>query len=181
MGMVTRAGVVVDAFALDAVKTYLRIDGESEDSALAALIVAAVEQCEAYVGAAVLQRAMTEVIVPGAAWQLLTPAPVRVISGVAALAIGGGTTALPASAYEIDIDADGRGRVRFLAPVLEKRVVVSLEAGLATGWAGLSESLRHGIVRLVSHFHVYRDRADELGPPAAVAALWRGSRRVRIG
>jgi hypothetical protein len=78
MGMVTRAGVVVDAFALDAVKTYLRIDGESEDSALAALIVAAVEQCEAYVGAAVLQRAMTEVIVPGAAWQLLTPAPVRV-------------------------------------------------------------------------------------------------------
>ena len=82
MGMVTRAAVTVDAFALDAVKTYLRIDGGSEDSALAALIATAVEQCEAYVGAAILQRAMTEVIVPGAAWQLMTPMPVRVISGV---------------------------------------------------------------------------------------------------
>jgi uncharacterized phiE125 gp8 family phage protein len=180
MGMVTRAAVAVDAFALDAVKTYLRIDGESEDSALAALIATAVEQCEAYVGAAILQRVMREVLVPTAAWQLLTPTPVRVISGVAGLAIGGGTTALPASAYEIDIDTDGRGRVRFLAPVSEKRVQVSVEAGLATGWAGLSDSLRHGIVRLVAHMHAFRDRADELGPPAAVAALWRGSRRVRI-
>jgi uncharacterized phiE125 gp8 family phage protein len=180
MGMVTRAAVAVDAFALDAVKTYLRIDGESEDSALVALIATAVEQCEAYVGAAILQRVMREVLVPTAAWQLLTPTPVRVISGVAGLAIGGGTTALPASAYEIDIDTDGRGRVRFLAPVSEKRVQVSVEAGLATGWAGLSDSLRHGIVRLVAHMHAFRDRADELGPPAAVAALWRGSRRVRI-
>jgi uncharacterized phiE125 gp8 family phage protein len=180
MGMVTRAAVTVDAFALDEVKTYLRIDGESEDSALAALIATAVEQCEAYVGAAVLQRAMTEVIVPGAAWQLLLPAPVRVISGVAALAIGGATVPIDPATYEIDIDAEGRGRVRFLVPVLEKRVVVSMEAGLAVTWAGLSESLRHGIVRLVSHYHVYRDRADELGPPAAVAALWRGSRRVRL-
>lgn len=180
MGMVTRAAVAVDAFALDAVKTYLRIDGESEDSALAALIATAVEQCEAYVGVTILQRAMTEVIVPGVAWQLLSPAPVRVISGVAGLAIGGGTTALLASTYEIDIDAEGRGRVRFLAPIAEKRVVVSIEAGVAPNWAGLSESLRHGIIRLVAHYHAFRDRADELGPPAAVAALWRGSRRVRL-
>jgi uncharacterized phiE125 gp8 family phage protein len=180
MGMVTRAAVAVDAFALDEVKTYLRIDGESEDSALAALIATAVEQCEAHVGVAILQRAMSEVLVPTAAWQLLLPAPVRLISSVAGLAIGGATTVLSPSAYEIDIDADGRGRVRFLAPVSEKRVVVSVEAGVAANWAALSESLRHGIVRLVSHYHVYRDRADELGPPAAVAALWRGSRRVRL-
>ena len=132
MGMVTRAAVAVDAFALDAVKTYLRIDGESEDSALAALIATAVEQCEAYVGVSILQRATTEVIVPGAAWQLLSPMPVRVISGVSSLAMSGATVALPASAYEIDIDVDGRGRVRFLAPVAEKWVLVSLEAGLAT-------------------------------------------------
>lgn len=180
MGMVTRAAVAVEPHALDAVKTYLRVDGDSEDSALSALIATAVEQCEAYVGVAVLQRTMTEVIVPGAAWQLLTPAPVRVIAGVAALATGGGTVALAASAYEIDIDAEGRGRVRFLLPVPEKRAVVSMESGLATTWAGLPESLRHGIIRLVGHYHVYRDRADELGPPAAVAALWRGSRRMRL-
>lgn len=180
MGMLTKAAVVVDSFALDEVKTYLRIDGEAEDSALAALIATAVEQCEAFVGQAVIERAMTEVLVPCAAWQMLLAAPVRVISGVVALAIGGGTSAVPPSAYEIDIDAEGRGRIRFLAPVAEKRVQASFRAGLAAGWSGLPESLRHGIVRQVAHYHLFRDRADELGPPAAVAALWRGSRRVRL-
>lgn len=180
MGIVTRVAVAVDGYALDEVKTYLRIDGDAEDSALAAMIATAVEQCEAYVGMAVLQRAMTEIVVPGAAWQILTPAPVRVMSTVATLAISGATTAVAASAYELDIDTDGRGRIRFLAPVAEKRVVVGVEAGMATSWAGLPESLRHGIVRLVAHYHMFRDRADELGPPAAVAALWRGSRRMHL-
>lgn len=180
MGMVTRGPVPVDSFALDEVKTYLRIDGDGEDSALLALIATAVEQCEAFVGQAVLQRAMTEVIVPETSWQVLSPTPVRAISGVAALAISGATVALAPSSYEIDIDADGRGRVRFLAPVSEKRAVVTMDAGVSATWAGLSESLRHGIVRLVAHYHVFRDRADELGPPAAVAALWRGSRQVRL-
>jgi uncharacterized phiE125 gp8 family phage protein len=180
MGLLTRAPVVVDSFALDEVKTYLRIDGESEDSALAALIVTAVEQCEAFVGQAILQRAMTEVLVPVAAWQMLLPEPVRAISGVVALSIGGGTSAVPPSAYEIDIDTAGRGRIRFLAPVVEKRVQVSFTAGVAASWSGLAESLRHGIVRQVAHFHAFRDRADELGPPAAVAALWRASRKVRL-
>ena len=67
-----------------------------------------------------------------------------------------------------------------MLPVSEKRVVVSLEAGLAATWAGLPDSLRHGVVRLVAHHHAFRDRADELGPPAAVVALWRGARRMRL-
>ena len=180
MGLVTRALVTADAFALDEVKTYLRIDGETEDLALAALIANAVEQCEAYVGYAILQRAMSETLAPMAAWQKLTPAPVRVISSVVALALDGSTSAVSASAYEIDIDADGQGRIRFLAPVAQARVVVGLEAGLVARWALLPDSLTHGIVRLVAHYHRFRDRADELGPPAAVMALWRGSRKVRL-
>ena len=85
--------MAVDAFALDELKTFLRIDGESEDSALSALIATAVEQCEAFVGVAVLQRAMAETLAPTAAWQLLTPTPVRVISGVASLSRTRVTTA----------------------------------------------------------------------------------------
>ncbi len=180
MGVLTRAAVIIDAFALDEIKTYLRIDGDSEDSALAALAATAIEQCEAYVGVAVLERTMTEMLVPVAQWQSLSPVPVRSIVSVAAVAIGGATAAVPAGSYEIDIDTEGRGRVRFLAPVVEKKVIVTFEAGLATNWSGLAESLRHGVVRLVAHYHAFRDRADELGPPAAVAALWRGSRRVRL-
>jgi uncharacterized phiE125 gp8 family phage protein len=180
MGQVTRAAVVADAFALDEAKTYLRIDGEDEDSAIAGMIATAVEQCEAFTGLAVLRRAMSEILVPGAAWQLLTSMPVRAVTSVAGLALDGSTVALNASAYELDIDADGRGRVRFLAPVVQSRVVVTVEAGLSANWAGLPESLRQGVVRLVAHYHAHRERADELGPPAAVAALWRASRRVRL-
>jgi uncharacterized phiE125 gp8 family phage protein len=180
MGAITRAAIVADSFALDAAKTYLRIDGETEDSAVTALLVTAMEQCEAFTGLALIRRAMTETLSPGGAWQLLTPEPVRAVTNVQGLALDGSTVALNASAYEIDIDADGRGRVRFLAPIVQSRAVVTVEAGLAVNWAGLPESLRQGVVRLVAHYHVHRERADELGPPAAVAALWRGFRRVRL-
>lgn len=180
MGIVTRAALVADAFALDAAKTYLRIDGDDEDSAVAAMIATAVEQCEQFTGFAVLRRVMTETLKPLADWQTLSPVPVKAVTGVQGLAIDGSTAALNASAYELDLDVDGRGRVRFLAPVLQTRVIVTFEAGLASGWAGIPEGLRQGILRLVSHYHAHRERADELGPPAAVWALWRGSRRVRL-
>jgi hypothetical protein len=65
---------------------------------------------------------MTETLVPGAAWQLLSPEPVRAVTSVQGLALDGTTVALNATAYEIDIDSEGRGRVRFLAPVAQSRV-----------------------------------------------------------
>lgn len=180
MGMVTRAAITADSFALDAAKTYLRIDGESEDSAIAAMIAIALEQCEAFAGIATIRRAMTETVTPVGAWQILTPVPVRAVTGVQALAVDGSMVALAPGAYEIDIDADSRGRVRFLAPVAEGRAVVALDAGMAADWAGLPDSIRQGVLRLVAHYHAHRERADELGPPAAVTALWRGIRRVRL-
>lgn len=40
------------------------------------------------------------------------------------------------------------------------------------------EPLRQGIVRLVAHMHLHRD--GDQSPPAAVAALWRPWRRMRL-
>jgi uncharacterized phiE125 gp8 family phage protein len=180
MGAVTRSAITIDAAALDAAKTYLRIDGEEEDSGLAGLIAIAVAQCEAFCGQMMLQREASETLRPDADWQGLIVAPVRSITSVQALALDGAKTALNASAYELDIDADGQGRVRFLSSVPQGRVVVTASAGAATNWASLEETLRQGIIRLVAHYHVHRERADELGPPAAVHALWRAKRRVRL-
>lgn len=180
MGLITRAALVADAGALDAVKTYLRIDGDDEDSGLSALIATAIAQCEAHIGQMAMIRTATETIAPDAAWQLLTPEPVTAISGVQGVNADGSLTALSGSAYETDIDMNGRGRIRFLAPVTQKRAVVTLQAGLAAGWTALPEGVRQGIIRLVAHYHAHRERADELGPPAAVAALWRPARRVRL-
>ena len=48
-------------------------------------------------------------------------------------------------------------------------------------WADLPESLRHGVVRLAAH-HFRQRESDStlLMPPAAIAALWRPWRRMRV-
>jgi hypothetical protein len=61
------------------------------------------------------------------------------------------------------------------------RVEVTATAGLAPEWEALPEAIRLGVLRLVGHLHLYRDSADDRGPPAAVAALLRPWRRMRFG
>jgi uncharacterized phiE125 gp8 family phage protein len=51
---------------------------------------------------------------------------------------------------------------------------------MATDPNGLPEALRHGIVRLAAHLYSHRDEAEQAGPPAAVTALWRPWRRLRL-
>lgn len=53
--------------------------------------------------------------------------------------------------------------------------------GLApVGWSELDEALRHGIVRFAAHQYRTRDRGEDATLPAAIAALWRPSRMVRL-
>ena len=54
-------------------------------------------------------------------------------------------------------------------------------AGLAADWTVLPEPLRHGMVRLAAHQHRERESSGAASvPPAAVAALWRPWRRLRL-
>ena len=107
-------------------------------------------------------------------------APVRAIAGVSALAADGTATALPVGDYALDIDAAGEGWVRLLRTITQKRIRVAYSAGMAADPNGLPEALRHGIVRLAAHFYMNRDAAGEVAPPAAVTALWRPWRRMRL-
>ena len=49
----------------------------------------------------------------------------------------------------------------------------------ASRWEAL-EPIRQGVIRLAAHLFTHRDAADEGAPPAAVAALWRPWRRMRL-
>ena len=52
---------------------------------------------------------------------------------------------------------------------------------LAEDWAEVPQAIRHGAIRLAAH--LYRQRDSESGgttPPAAVAALWRPWRKLRL-
>jgi uncharacterized phiE125 gp8 family phage protein len=173
--------MAVPADAVADARAYLRIDGAPEDALIATLAGAAMGLCERFTGLALLSAARSDAVAAcSPEWQRLPATPVRAIASVAALDPAGVATALPVGAYAIDIDAAGDGWVRLAAPPAESRLLVGYTAGLAADWASLAEPLRQGVIRLVAHLYTHRDAADDAGPPAAVAALWRPYRRMRL-
>jgi uncharacterized phiE125 gp8 family phage protein len=168
-------GAVMEAAAapvgLDEVRAYLRVEHEAEDGLIAGLVRTAAGLCEGFTGQALIAREVIETVPVSCEWRRLSIAPVRSIEAVGEL---------PVEAYAIDIDANGDGWVRVTQPGAQARVSVTYQAGMAADWNGVPEALRQGIIRLVAHLYAHRDRADDEGPPAAVAALWRPWRRMRL-
>lgn len=168
--MLSGAAIEVPASAVAEARGYLRVDGTSEDAAIERLLQAAAELCEGFTGQAVLERDFVEEMLVTGGWQRLAATPVRAVTAVESAGV-----ALPPEEYAIDIDVGGDGWMRVGAAA---RVAVRFRAGLAVDWAGLPEAVRHGIVRLAAH--LYGAREGDAGPPAAVTALWRPYRRMRL-
>jgi uncharacterized phiE125 gp8 family phage protein len=167
------------AVGLSDAKAYLRLEHGGEDGLIAGLLRSAGEACEAFTGLVLTERAVREIVPAGAAWARLTARPVRAIESVAALGLDGAEAPLPPDAYAVDIDAAGDGWVRVTAAGQAKRVRVAYRAGLAAEENEVPEPLRQGIVRLAAHLYGARDQ--DAAPPAAVTALWRPWRRMRLG
>lgn len=177
---VVAAPIVGGTGARDEVKAFLRIEGTEEDATLDRLIAVAIGCGEDFTGRVFLIRDLLEVQPATTAWQRLGRAPVRAITALATLAADGTVIALTAPAYAVDIDAGGDGWVRLMGASVGGRVQATYQAGVAAGWDGLPEPLRQGAVRLAAHLFTHRDAADGGAPPAAVAALWRPWRRMRL-
>jgi uncharacterized phiE125 gp8 family phage protein len=180
MGEIVAAAPPVLPVPLAELKAYLRIATSDEDALLAGLVRSAAETCEAFLGRLLIERRVEEVLAAPRAWTRLGAAPVRAIETVTALAADGTPALLPAGAYAIDIDAAAEGWVRLLAPIAEKRVRVIYVAGLAADSNGIGEAIRQGLIRLAAHLYLSRDGAAADAPPAAVTALWRPWRRLRL-
>ena len=171
---------VITADAVDAAKTYLRIESDEEDASIAALLAAALRLAEEFLNQLLLRRTGVDRMSASSAWQRLGVTPVHAITGVTGIPAEGATFPLASDAYALDIDASGDGWVRIITPGAAGRVDVTVEAGMATDWDGLPEPVRLGVLRLLGHLHAHRDAPDDLGPPAAVAALLRPWRRMRL-
>lgn len=167
--------------ALGDLKAWLAISTAREDAALAGLLRAALDMCEGFTGRMPL-AAQCEEILPGSArWQSLRTRPVQAITQVEALSVIGGREMLAIADYAIELDADGTARLRLTGQRAAARIAVRFTAGLAPDWASLPDGLRHGVLRLAAHH--YREREGPGAaplPPAAVAALWRPWRRMRL-
>jgi uncharacterized phiE125 gp8 family phage protein len=168
------------AAGLDDAKGYLRIESDADDAGVTALLAAAGAVAEGFLSQAIVIRTFEETIPAVSSWRRLAQTPVRAITSVQGLPTEGAAFDLPVSDYAIDIDADGDGWVRVSNPGAAGRIVVTYQAGIAAGWAGLPDMIRQGIIRLVAHLHAHRDARDDGRPPIAVAALWRPWRRMRL-
>ncbi|HEX8240003.1 MAG TPA: hypothetical protein VF574_09720 [Allosphingosinicella sp.] len=180
--MIEGEALVLPPEAAGAAKAYLRVERADEDGLIAGLVAAAAELCEAFTGRALLTRGFVETVPASRAWRRLTRAPVRAITLVEAIGADGAAQPLASAAYAIDLDCAGEGWVRLTGAGEARRIRVGYEAGLAGSWADLPAALRQGILRLAAHFYTQR-AADEPRPgqpPAAVAALWRPFRRLRL-
>ncbi len=179
--MISGDPLVPGPTALGEAKAYLRVEGTDEDAMLERLIGSAAELCERFVRQALLRRGFSETLELSGTWTRLGMTPVQAISGIQGLRSDGSSFAFSADEYAIDIDARGDGWVRVTSPDDAVRMRVDYQAGLAADWTLLPEALRQGMVRLTAHLFTHRDAATDTGPPAAVTALWRPWRQVRLG
>ena len=164
--------------AAGAVRDYLRVSGEAEAAVYARAAASAILIGEAHTGALFLRRAVEDVLPVRLDWAMLDAAPVQAIAGLTALPVDTAPVVLPADAYAIDIDGDGRGWVRAIAAQGAARVAVAYTAGIAVDWDSLPAPLAQGVVMLAAH--LVEDRSAGRQPPAAVAALWRPWRRIQL-
>lgn len=165
--------------ARDAAKAYLRIAGDGEDALIEGFAASALALGEAFTGTAWIAREGWQEMLPvSRAWQQLMTVPVGAITAVEGVPAEGAAVALDAGAYAIDIDALGQGWVRMVAPGAAGRVRVTYGAGAAAGWGDLPPPMAQGAVLLIAH--LFEHRGGDAAPPAAVAALWRPYRRMRL-
>ncbi len=172
-------GIAEPALSLAEAQAFVRVETGEEEALLAGLVRTASAVCEAFINQVLIVRGFTEDVSASGEWKRLSLAPVRSIGLVEAVAIDGSVTPLGASEFAIDVDASGDGWVRLMSSGTTSRVRVHATAGLASGTNELPEPLRHGILRLVGHMFAGRD-GDGGEPPAAVTALWRPFRRMRL-
>lgn len=171
--------------ALAELKDWLGISTAQDDAPLGAVLRAALELCEDFTGLMPLLATCEEVLAVSGGWQRLATRPVQAITQIEEVPADGPRFALASTAYELDLDADGGGAVRMLDRGAGGRIAVRFTAGIAPDWAALPDTLRHGVIRLAAHQHRTREsdgQGDGPGPlpPAAVAALWRPWRRMRL-
>lgn len=178
--MYTVNPVTLPEAALDDLRAYLRLEDRCDDPLLAALMASALSHCESFVRQLFLRRGVTERLNAAAQWQRLSATPVTAITAVTGLPLEGAGFALDLQSYSIDIDLNADGWVRVHLPGAAARIDVAYTAGIAASWDDLPDPLRLSVLRLTGHLHAYRDTAEDRGPPAAVAALLRPWRRMRL-
>ena len=160
-------------------QAFVRIETGEEEALLAGLIRTASGLCEAFINQVAVARDFEVDVPANGSWARLPLTPVRAIIAVSSIADGGEVTALAPIGYATDIDLNGDGWVRTTGGDA-RRLRVAGRAGMAESENGIPEPIRQGVLRLIAHLFTARDGTAGGEPPAAVTALWRPYRRMRL-
>lgn len=169
-------GLAQPIVGLSEAQAFARVEIGEEEAVLAGLIRSASGLAEAFLNRVVIARDFSVDVPASGCWERLPLTPVQSISTVVSLSADGAESVLPSGDYAVDIDSSGDGWVKASKAC---RLRVSGTAGMATDENGVPEPIRQGVLRLVAHLFSARDGADG-EPPAAVTALWRPYRRLRL-
>lgn len=173
-------GAVPPAAPLAEAKAHFRLSTSADDAVLTTLIGSATHLCEAFTGQALVTRQVRETLNATPRWSRLSLTPVTAITLVEGIPAEGPAFTLPVASYAIDIDMLGDGWVQVSQPGAAGRVRVTYIAGMVPDAASVPDALRQGIISLAEYLYRQRDREAAGSPPAAVAALWRPWRRMRL-
>ena len=172
-------GLAQPAVTMSEAQAYVRIETGEEEAVLAGLIRTASALCESFLNQVVVARDFSAELPASGRWERLPVTPVRSIMSVEAVDAAGVATPLAATSYEVDIDFNGDGWLRVANPGAASRIRAAGTVGLAVDENGVPEPIRQGVLRLVAHLFASRD-GEGGEPPAAVTALWRPYRRMRL-
>lgn len=172
-------GIALPIVTMSEAQAYVRIETGEEEAVLAGLIRTASALCEAFLNQVVIARDFQVDLPASGAWERLPLTPVGAITSVEAINSAGAASPLASADYVIDIDSSGDGWVRVSRSDGAIRLRVGGRAGMADDENGVPEPIRQGVLRLVAHLFTSRDSAGG-DPPAAVTALWRPYRRLRL-
>lgn len=168
---------VVEPVSLADAKTHLRVDTESDDDQILALITAAREWCENYTQRTFVhtQWTMTFDTFP---WEIELPRPpVAVASGNTATTItyameGGGTATLATSEYRVDRTSEP-GVIRTVYAGTWPSHLLDRNSISVTWWGGYGEDgtkvpkvVRAAILMLVAYWYERRLAADQVAATA---------------
>jgi uncharacterized phiE125 gp8 family phage protein len=172
-------GLSLPIVKLSEAQAFLRIETGEEEALLAGLIRTASGLCEAFINQIVIARDFELEMPASGACERVDVTPVRSLTEVEAVDSSGAAMPLAPGSYAVDIDSAGDGWVRVTSAGCARRIRVGGTAGMSDDENGVPEPIRQGVLRLVAHMFTVRD-GDDGEPPAAVTALWRPYRRLRL-
>jgi uncharacterized phiE125 gp8 family phage protein len=159
-----------DVVAVQELKAYLRIDGETEDFLLHDLLRSATSTVEQWLGQLLISRDVEERAPIWGQTVRLAMAPVHSVLAVAIAATDGSFQALDPGEWMM-VRLPGDVTCIRLAGHTDNISEVRYRAGLADDWNGVPEPIRLAVLRTAAHFHGSRDDPAAPQMPVVIRQL----------